>query len=74
MENFQKLNISANPQRLALTSPTSCGRSVGIVRLRTTATEFSLYSMSRTSNQYFVSMYRVYYVNTDNILKRICEV
>jgi hypothetical protein len=30
---------------LALTSPTSCGRSVGIVRLRTTATEFS-YSFS----------------------------
>jgi hypothetical protein len=27
------------PQRLALTSPTSGGRSVGIVRLRTTATE-----------------------------------
>jgi hypothetical protein len=30
------------PQRLALTSPTSSGRSVVIVRLRTTATEFSL--------------------------------
>jgi hypothetical protein len=29
-------------KRLALTSPTSGGRSVGIVRLRTTATEFSL--------------------------------
>jgi hypothetical protein len=29
-------------QRLALTSPTGGGRSVGIVRLRTTATEFSL--------------------------------
>jgi hypothetical protein len=28
------------PQKLALTSPTSGGRSVGIVRLRTTATEF----------------------------------
>jgi hypothetical protein len=28
------------PQRLALTSPTSGSRSVGIVRLRTTATEF----------------------------------
>jgi hypothetical protein len=28
------------PQKLALTSPTSCGRSVGIVRLRTKATEF----------------------------------
>jgi hypothetical protein len=29
------------PQKLALTSPTSGGRSVVIVRLRTTATEFS---------------------------------
>jgi hypothetical protein len=29
------------PQRLALNSPTSGGRSVGIVRLRTKATEFS---------------------------------
>jgi hypothetical protein len=29
------------PQKLALTSPTSGGRSVGIVRLRTKATEFS---------------------------------
>jgi hypothetical protein len=28
------------PQRLALTSPTSGGRSVGIVRLLTAATEF----------------------------------
>jgi hypothetical protein len=32
-------------QRLALTSPTSGGRSVGTVRLRTTATEFSLVLM-----------------------------
>jgi hypothetical protein len=30
-------------KRLALTSPTSGGRSVGIVRLRTTATEFSFF-------------------------------
>jgi hypothetical protein len=29
-------------QKLALTSPTSCGRSVGIVRLLTQAKEFSL--------------------------------
>jgi hypothetical protein len=28
--------------KLALTSPTGCGRSVGIVRLRTKTTEFSL--------------------------------
>jgi hypothetical protein len=31
------------PQKLALTSPTSGGRSVGIVRLRTKATEFVLF-------------------------------
>jgi len=30
------------PQKLALTSPTDGGRSVGIVRVRTKATEFSL--------------------------------
>ena len=30
------------PQKLALTLPTGGGRSVGIVRLRTKATEFSL--------------------------------
>jgi len=29
------------PQKLALTSPTGGGRSVGIVRMRTEATEFS---------------------------------
>jgi hypothetical protein len=31
------------PQKLALTSPTSGGRSVGIVRSRTKATEFGLF-------------------------------
>ena len=31
------------PQKLALTSPTGGGRSVGIVRSRTKATEFSFY-------------------------------
>jgi len=30
------------PQKLALTSPTGGGRSVGIVRVRTKATEFGL--------------------------------
>jgi hypothetical protein len=29
-------------KKLALTSPTSCGRSVGIIRLQTEATDFSL--------------------------------
>jgi len=32
------------PQELALTSPTGGGRSVGIVRVRTKATEFFFYS------------------------------
>jgi hypothetical protein len=30
------------PQKLTLTSPTGCGRPVGVVCLRTQATEFSL--------------------------------
>jgi len=33
------------PQKLALTSPTGGGRSVGIVRVRTKATEFVLFSV-----------------------------
>jgi hypothetical protein len=33
---------SLYPQKLALTSPTSCGHSVGVVPSRTQATEFSL--------------------------------
>jgi hypothetical protein len=36
------------PQKLALTSPTSGGRSVGIVRSRAQATEFSLVLLSET--------------------------
>jgi hypothetical protein len=35
-------HVPLYPQTLALTSPTSCGRSVGIVRSRTWATEFGL--------------------------------
>jgi hypothetical protein len=40
------------PQKLALTSLTGCGRSVGIVRLRTKATEFffGLYSENNTEH------------------------
>ena len=36
------------PQKLALTSPTSGGRSVGMVRSRTKATEFSFSLVSET--------------------------
>jgi hypothetical protein len=39
------------PQRLALTSPTSGGRSVGIVRLRTTATNFSFFLVNYTRKE-----------------------
>jgi len=36
------------PQKLALTSPTGGGRSVGIVRVRPKATEFSLIKFVRS--------------------------
>jgi hypothetical protein len=49
---FFKIPGTLYPQRLALTSPTSGGRSVGIVRLQTTATEFS-------------SFYVLHYVRTN---------
>jgi hypothetical protein len=39
------------PQRLALTSPTSGGRSVSIVRLRIKATEFSFYCLVTWSSE-----------------------
>jgi hypothetical protein len=35
--------VAPSPQKLALTSPTSGGRSVGIVRSRTQTTEFVLF-------------------------------
>ena len=49
------------PQKLALTSPTGGGRSVGIVRSRTKATEFSLgpcvviYFYSKTNQMHNIS-------------------
>ena len=39
------------PQKLALTSPTGGGRSVGIVRLRTKATEFFFYRLRVFENR-----------------------
>jgi hypothetical protein len=39
------------PQKLALTSPTGGGRSVGIVRSRTKATEFSFLAVLRHSKR-----------------------
>ena len=41
------------PQKLALTSPTGGGRSVGIVRVRTKATEFSLVTYKQ--NPFFIA-------------------
>jgi len=38
------------PQKLALTSPNGGGRSVGIVRVRTKATEFSFSLVNRHFN------------------------
>jgi hypothetical protein len=35
------VSLSLYPQKLALTSPTSGGRSIGIVRSQTQVTEFS---------------------------------
>ena len=40
------------PQKLALTSPTGSGRSVGIVRVRTKATEFFFYRMSTKNREH----------------------
>jgi len=37
------------PQKLALTSPTGGGRSVGIVRVRIKATEFFFYALYLTN-------------------------
>jgi hypothetical protein len=62
------------PQRLALTSPTSSGRSVGIVRLRITPTEFNflvmLYFWAHFKGPYFWSwMFRFTgHIPTMNIL------
>jgi len=48
------------PQKLALVSPTGGGRSVGIVRVRTKATEFSLVGTRD-------SMKMVIYMNNRNM-------
>jgi hypothetical protein len=37
------------PQKLALTSPTSCGRSAGIVRSRNRAKEFVFFNLSHSA-------------------------
>ena len=56
------------PQKLALTSPTGGGRSVGIVRLRTKATEFFIYS----SKLEIVSVLHILPRNKCNIRNSFC--
>ena len=46
------------PQKLALTSQTGGGRSVGIVRSRTKATEFFLSTMITTVHDVFGMLFR----------------
>jgi len=63
------------PQKLAITSPTGGGRSVGIVRVRTKATEFSFLVLFPQSYVIDVKAYVVWYVrpcrhlNTDRRFK-----
>jgi hypothetical protein len=53
------------PQKLALTSPTSGGRSVGIVRSRTKATEFSsLYECKKKLSLSFVIQANNFYISS----------
>jgi hypothetical protein len=43
------VHVTLYPQKLAVSSPTSSGRSVGIVRLQTTAMEFSFINIQRVT-------------------------
>jgi hypothetical protein len=52
------------PQRFALTSPTSGGRSVGIVRLRTKATEF-FHSRNKATVPYVLPACRAHILTAD---------
>jgi hypothetical protein len=42
LDHYIRIHVYSADVKLALTSPAGCGRSVGIVRLRTKTTEFSL--------------------------------
>ena len=50
------------PQKLALTSPTSGGRSVGIVRVRTKATEFLVLVYISFISRYLVTLPRTFLI------------
>ena len=55
------------PQKLALTSPTGGGRSVGIVRSRTKVTEFSLVLNSDKNNGTLHVQLLIYMVMVHNL-------
>jgi hypothetical protein len=71
-------------KKLAITSPTSGGRSVGIVRSRTQTMEFSLVyvmfvfrfcpllSPIFCSHVYLLDCLHVYCLQTDNLYKQLC--
>ena len=54
------------PQKLALTSPTGGGRSVGIVRSRTKATEFSLVLVHEFASEGFPEPRRIFIYLADS--------
>jgi hypothetical protein len=58
-----------HPQNLAVTSPTSGGRSVGIVRSRTKATEF-IFSLVRKLSQFYTLRLLTYIWRTSELVKR----
>jgi hypothetical protein len=57
------------PQKLALTSPTGGGRSVGIVRVRTKATEFSLVCFSCPNFALMLETYELIALTSFNLVR-----
>jgi hypothetical protein len=60
------------PQKLTLSSPTSIGRSVGIVRSRTQATEFSFLSGRRIEYVFFKRFY-LHIINSTIYVSTSCR-
>ena len=58
------------PQKLALTSPTGGGRSVGIVRVRTKATEFFIVRVGMCICASFSLLVRPYYIVQLNLVTK----
>jgi hypothetical protein len=67
IEGYTSKGDTLYPQKLALTSLTSGGRSVGIVRSRTQATEFSFFYTSKVIH-IFQSIPLVVYVTKQNLI------